>query len=183
MHTCTEKKKSTAFPSLLVLSSSKYLEGSQQHRRLKQSSLANWSIDPDRATGGIITTEKSRKRKAWPVWYLVPYRVPVIRRLQHIFGPFFFSFFFLSIPFILPLPFCSLSLLVVTQMRGHIAGSSHPLPTTVRASHFLSRQCFSSFFPRRLASNCVRIIKYFKVRGRLRNSNLDSTSRIRNTWY
>ena len=142
-----KKKKSTAFPSLLVLSSSKYLEGSQQHRRLKQSSLANWSIDPDRATGGIITTEKSRKRKAWPVWYLVPYQVPVIRRLQHIFGPFFFSFFFLSIPFILPLPFCSLSLLVVAQMRGHIAGSSPPLPTTVRAAlHFLSREDFSSFF-------------------------------------
>ena len=29
-----------------------------------------------------------------------------------------------------------LSLLVVTQIRGHIAGSSPPLPTTVRALHF-----------------------------------------------
>ena len=29
-----------------------------------------------------------------------------------------------------------LSLLVVAQIRGHIAGSSTPLPTTVRASHF-----------------------------------------------
>ena len=28
------------------------------------------------------------------------------------------------------------SLLVVTQIRGHIAGSSPPLPTTVRALHF-----------------------------------------------
>ena len=45
-------------------------------------------------------------------------------------------------------PFCSLSLLliliVVTQIRGHIAGSSPPLPTTVRALHFLSREDFSS---------------------------------------
>ena len=31
---------------------------------------------------------------------------------------------------------CSLSLLVVTQIRGHIAGSFPPLPTTVRALHF-----------------------------------------------
>ena len=30
----------------------------------------------------------------------------------------------------------TLSLLVVTQIRGHIAGSSSPLPTTVRALHF-----------------------------------------------
>ena len=33
-------------------------------------------------------------------------------------------------------PFYSPSLLVVTQIRGHIAGSSPPLPTTVRALHF-----------------------------------------------
>ena len=33
-------------------------------------------------------------------------------------------------------PFFSLSLLVVTQIRGHMAGSSPPLPTTVRALHF-----------------------------------------------
>ena len=33
-------------------------------------------------------------------------------------------------------PFCSLSHLVVTQVRGLIAGSSPPLPTTVRALHF-----------------------------------------------
>ena len=35
-------------------------------------------------------------------------------------------------------PFYSLSLLVATiQIRGHIAGSCPPLPTTVRALHFL----------------------------------------------
>ena len=39
------------------------------------------------------------------------------------------------------------SLLVVTQIRGHIAGSFPPLPTTVRALHFLSRDYFSTFFP------------------------------------
>ena len=37
-------------------------------------------------------------------------------------------------------PFCSLSLLVVTQIRGHIAGSSPPLPTTVRALHFYRKK-------------------------------------------
>ena len=40
---------------------------------------------------------------------------------------------FFSIPFII---FALLSLLVVTQIRGHLAGSSPPLPTTVRALHF-----------------------------------------------
>ena len=44
--------------------------------------------------------------------------------------------------------------IVVTQIRGHIAGSS-PLSTAVRALHFFSRQDFSSFFPRQLASNCA----------------------------
>ena len=66
---------------------------------------------------------------------------------------FFFSFFPPSHS--LSSPFCSLSLLVVNQTRGHIAGSYPPLPTTVHALHFLSREDFSSFFPRRLASNCA----------------------------
>ena len=63
------------------------------------------------------------------------------------------SFLFQS--YLLSSPFCFLSLLVVTQIRGHIAGSFPPLPTTVRALHFLSREDFSSFFPRRLGSNCA----------------------------
>ena len=46
----------------------------------------------------------------------------------------FSSFFF--IPFIILALLFSLSLLVVTQIRGHIAGSSPPLPTTVRVLHF-----------------------------------------------
>ena len=41
-------------------------------------------------------------------------------------------------------PSFSLSLLVVTQIRGHIAGSSPPLPTTVRALHFY-RDSISAF--------------------------------------
>ena len=41
----------------------------------------------------------------------------------------------LVIPFII-FALSILSPLVVTQIRGHIAGSSPPLPTTVRALHF-----------------------------------------------
>ena len=53
------------------------------------------------------------------------------------FSVFHFSFFFFfSIPFILSSPFYSLSLLVVTQIRGHTAGSAPPLPATVRGLHF-----------------------------------------------
>ena len=49
-----------------------------------------------------------------------------------------FSFFFFSSP-LLSSPF-SLCLLVVTQIRGHIAASSSPLPTTVRALHFYRKK-------------------------------------------
>ena len=41
-------------------------------------------------------------------------------------------------------PFYFLSLLVVTQIRGHIAGSSPPLPYTVRALHFFFRDKISA---------------------------------------
>ena len=64
----------------------------------------------------------------------------------------FFCFFFHPIYHLRP-SFLSPSYAVVTQIRSHIAGSS-PLPTTVRALHFFSREDFSCFFPRRLASNC-----------------------------
>ena len=45
----------------------------------------------------------------------------------------------------------SLSLLAVTQIRGHMAGSSLPLPTTVRALHFYSEKisALSSFIDSR----------------------------------
>ena len=48
------------------------------------------------------------------------------------------STYFFSHPiyFVLSSPFYSLSLLVETQNRGHIAGSLSPLPTTVPAFHF-----------------------------------------------
>ena len=48
----------------------------------------------------------------------------------------FFVFFFFSHPMYYRGPSFFLSPLVVTQIRGHIAGSFPPLPTTVRALHF-----------------------------------------------
>ena len=53
----------------------------------------------------------------------------------------------------------SLSFPLVTQIRGHIAGSSPPFPLRYVPS-FLSREDFSLFFPRRLASNCVSMEGY-----------------------
>ena len=50
-------------------------------------------------------------------------------------GDFFIIIIFFP-PHLLSSPFYSLSLLVVTQIRGHISGSAPPLPTTVRALHF-----------------------------------------------
>ena len=55
--------------------------------------------------------------------------------LQFPFFSFSFFLFFHPIYYLRP-SILSLSLLVVTQIRGHIAGSSPPLPTTVRALHF-----------------------------------------------
>ena len=63
-------------------------------------------------------------------------------------GAFFFR------PHVLSSPFFSLSLLVVSQILGHIAGSSPP-PHYGSCLAFLSREDFSPFFPRRLASNCA----------------------------
>ena len=56
----------------------------------------------------------------------------MLHSVRFIFFPrhFFFPSHLLSSPFY------SLSLLVVTQIRGHIAGSSPPIPTTVRALYF-----------------------------------------------
>ena len=48
--------------------------------------------------------------------------------------PLFFLLFFVPCH-LLSSPFCSLSLLVVTRIRDHIAGSS-PLPTTLLVFHF-----------------------------------------------
>ena len=50
-------------------------------------------------------------------------------------NPYLYTYTFFPIP-LLYSPFYSLSLLVVTQIRGHMAGSSPPLPSTVRALHF-----------------------------------------------
>ena len=58
----------------------------------------------------------------------------------------FFVLFSFSPSHLLSSPFYSVSLPVVTQIRGHIAGSSPPLPTTVRALHFF-RERFQLILP------------------------------------
>ena len=60
----------------------------------------------------------------------------------------FFFFLFVSIPFIYLRPSFSLSLLliVVTLIRGHMAGSSPPLPTTVRALQFYREKIPAFYF-------------------------------------
>ena len=60
----------------------------------------------------------------------------------------FFNFFYkhtwyqvyFSIPFILSSPFYSLSLLVVTQIRGHIASPSAPSPLRLAPRTFIARR-------------------------------------------
>ena len=47
-----------------------------------------------------------------------------------------------------------LSFLVVTHIRGHITGSFPPSPLRF-LRYIMSREDFSYFFPRRLASNCA----------------------------
>ena len=51
-------------------------------------------------------------------------------------------------------PFFSL-LLVLSQIRGHIADSSPPSPLSGTCLALLSREDFSPFLPHRLASNCA----------------------------
>ena len=63
-----------------------------------------------------------------------PCSLHVIPSIHYLFA--IASTFFFSPSHLLSSPFYSLSLLVVTQMRGHIAGSSHPLPTTGCALHY-----------------------------------------------
>ena len=65
----------------------------------------------------------------------------------------FFFFFFLFFPsHLLSSHFCLSSSIVVTQIRGHKAGSSPPSPLRYVPS-LLSREEFIAFFPRRLESN------------------------------
>ena len=69
-----------------------------------------------------------------PYTHATHHRIPVH---LHLSGQMSFSSFFSFSPFhLLSSPFFSLSLLVVTQIRGHTTGASPPLPTTVRALHF-----------------------------------------------
>ena len=82
------------------------------------------------------------------------FRVRVLHIHAHTGGLAFLLLFFpLIIPFSI-LALLSRSLLVVTQIRGHLA--SPPPPSPLRcAPSCLSWEYFSIFFPRRLASNCV----------------------------
>ncbi|CAN0483000.1 unnamed protein product [Laminaria digitata] len=68
-----------------------------------------------------------------------------------------FFLFFCFPSHLLSSHFCLSPSIVVTQIRGHKAGRLFsPLPTTVSyVPSFLSREEFSTFFPRRLASNSV----------------------------
>ena len=67
---------------------------------------------------------------------------------------FFFFNFFDPIYYLRP-SILSLLLIVVTQIRGHVAGSSPPLYPPRFVPCILSREDLSSFSPRRVASNCA----------------------------
>ena len=71
-------------------------------------------------------------------------------------------FIFLLYPICCPRTILSPSLPVVTQIQDHIAG---PLPSPLRhVPSFSSREDFSIFFPRRLASNgtsCLLCVSYY----------------------
>ena len=65
-----------------------------------------------------------------------------------------FLFYFIFPSPLLSSHFCLSPSIVVTQTRGHKAGSSPPSPLRCVPS-FLKREEFSTFFPRRPASNCA----------------------------
>ena len=61
---------------------------------------------------------------------------------------------FFSLSHVYHLPYCSHSLPFMTQIRGYIAGT--PPPSSLRRMpSFFFREELSTFFPRRLALNCV----------------------------
>ena len=74
---------------------------------------------------GTILRER-RVVRYWHTWHMRTWKV--------FFYWLFFSSNVLSSPFFFSLP--SLICIVVTQIRGHIAGSFPPLPATVRAVYF-----------------------------------------------
>ena len=99
--------------------------------------------------------------------------------------PRFFLFVFFP-SHLLSLPFCSLSLLVATQIRGHIAGSSPPLPTTVRALHFYREKisAISSLVDSRriVLTHDIFLVFFenkFKISPRRESNSLTNTTSIR----
>ena len=99
---------------------------------------------------GIISSIKINGRSAThggrTVWIAVSQRVS-LRSLHLLRALAFFLLFSISIPFsLLSSPFYALSLLVATQIRGHIAGSSPPSPLRFVPSIFIARR-FQLFLP------------------------------------
>ena len=96
--------------------------------------------------GGVAAEVCSSQTGLWFCTLLRDVYARILVRTYSFLFPFFHPIGYLRPSFF------SLLLIVVTQIRGHIAGSSSP--STLWPA-FLSREDFSSFFPRRLALNCV----------------------------
>ena len=81
-----------------------------------------------------VRRKKDEKKHEIPPHAKHTTKSPAARRPRPPGRTFFFPLF--SLPsHLFSSPFYYLSLLVVTQIRGHIADSSPPLPTTARALH------------------------------------------------
>ena len=98
------------------------------------SGLNGWMDDLTRSSRRVYTFFFLAK-VFWRVGFLNRWNTQHLTNVA--FFVFVFSNHFFSSSQLFSSPLCPLSLLVVvTQIRGHIAGSSPPLPTTVRALHF-----------------------------------------------
>ena len=97
-------------------------------------------------------------------------RIPVTRHLGLVYTKYevhFISFLFFFPSHLLSSPFYSLSLPVVTQIRGHIACSFLPLTTTVRALHFIAKRFQLFFLP-----SSTRVELYLPTLGALSSLSL-----------
>ena len=79
---------------------------------------------------------------------------------EHVTLDFFFFKYF-PVPFNVSALLLPCSVLVATQIRGsHKKTLLRPRPHYGACLAFLSREDFSSFFPRRLASNCLFVLRF-----------------------
>ena len=92
---------------------------------------------------------QQQPQQSWPLNNYIIRHYILYGRSRLLF--FLFSFFFPS--HLLSSPFYSLSPLVVTQIRGHIAGSFPPSLLRFVPCNFIARRF--QLFPRRLASHCA----------------------------